>query len=46
VTWPSMAKAGAGEATGTPSGMPVSAIAPDAAQSSTGHLSRMAHYQP
>jgi hypothetical protein len=45
VTWPSITKAGAGEATGKPSGMPVSAIAPDAAQSNTAHLSRMTHYR-
>jgi hypothetical protein len=41
-----MAKTGAGDATGIPSGRPVSAIAPDAAQSSTSHLSRMPHYPP
>src|SRR6202000_680594 len=29
-----------------PEVMPVSAIAPDAAQSSTAHLSRMPHYRP
>jgi hypothetical protein len=38
-----MLKAGAGECTGRPSGKPVSAIAPDAAQSSTAQVS-IPHY--
>ena len=46
VTEPSIASTGAGEVTGAPFGGPVSAIAPDAAQSSTAHGSNMPHYRP